>query len=198
VDTNPKCSPVSTTTTATGTRWVTPKNMATAQGLLFSNDPAHGRPAASRRLDLSIIRPARCARWANRISVASTPEYRGRGLSRAGAVLVTRITALSTVYCFAITAHLHGGALSSNLGPLNGGPLSFLFVATQYEIPSKLSISTFHVSVMAITPAIASHKVRHPSPSNFSVFMAPRQKVSCRDLAGAGGLRGVRGHGAKC
>jgi homogentisate 1,2-dioxygenase len=29
---------------------------------------------------------------------------------------------------------------------------------------------------MAITAAIASHKVRHPSPSNFSVFMAPRQK----------------------
>jgi len=43
---------------------------------------------------------------------------------------------------------------------------------TQYEIPFKLSISTFHASVMAITPAIASHKVRHPSPSNFSVFMA--------------------------
>jgi len=36
-------------------------------------------------------------------------------------------------------------------------------LATQYEIPFKLSISTFHVSVMAITPAIASHKVRHPS-----------------------------------
>ena len=33
----------------------------------------------------------------------------------------------------------------------------------QYESPLKLSISTFHVSVMAITPAIASHKVRHPS-----------------------------------
>jgi hypothetical protein len=45
---------------------------------------------------------------------------------------------------------------------------------TQYEIPFKLSISTFHVSVMAITPAIASHKVRHPSwsPSNFSAFIA--------------------------
>ena len=44
----------------------------------------------------------------------------------------------------------------------------------QYEIPFKLSISTFHVSVMAITPAIASHKVRHPSwsPSNFPMFMA--------------------------
>jgi hypothetical protein len=38
-----------------------------------------------------------------------------------------------------------------------------LFLATQYDIPFKLSISTFHVSVMAITPAIASHKVRHPS-----------------------------------
>jgi hypothetical protein len=42
-------------------------------------------------------------------------------------------------------------------------PLAGLFVATQYDIPFKLSISTFHVSVMAITPAIASHKVRHPS-----------------------------------
>jgi len=42
-------------------------------------------------------------------------------------------------------------------------PVAALFVATQYEIPFKLSISTFHVSVMAITPAIASHKVRHPS-----------------------------------
>jgi hypothetical protein len=38
-----------------------------------------------------------------------------------------------------------------------------LFVATQYEIPFKLSISTFQVSIMVITPAIASHKVRHPS-----------------------------------
>ena len=35
-------------------------------------------------------------------------------------------------------------------------------VATQYEIPFKLSISTFHASVMAITPVIANHKVRHP------------------------------------
>jgi hypothetical protein len=35
--------------------------------------------------------------------------------------------------------------------------------ATQYEIPFKLSINTLHVSVMAITPAMASHKVRHPS-----------------------------------
>ena len=42
-------------------------------------------------------------------------------------------------------------------------PVAGLFVATQYEIPFKLSISTFHVSVMAITPAIVSHKVRHPS-----------------------------------
>jgi hypothetical protein len=52
-------------------------------------------------------------------------------------------------------------------------PVADLFVATQYDILFKLSISTFHVSVMAITPAIASHKVRHPSwgPSNFSVFM---------------------------
>ena len=42
-------------------------------------------------------------------------------------------------------------------------PVASLFVATQYEIPFKLSISTFHVSVMAITPATAIHKVRHPS-----------------------------------
>src|SRR6516164_9826574 len=39
--TNPKCSPVSATTTAMGTRWVMPKNIGTAQGVLFSNDPAH-------------------------------------------------------------------------------------------------------------------------------------------------------------
>jgi len=41
-------------------------------------------------------------------------------------------------------------------------PLSFLFVETQYEMPFKLSIST--------------RKVRHPSPSNFSVFIAPPTK----------------------
>jgi hypothetical protein len=54
--------------------------------------------------------------------------------------------------------------------------VAVLFVATQYEIPFKLSISTFHVSVMPSTPAIASHNVRHPSPSRF-----PDEKVSCRD-----------------
>src|SRR5215469_15745446 len=42
-------------------------------------------------------------------------------------------------------------------------PIACLFVATQYEISFKLSTSTFHVSIMAITPAIASHKVGHPS-----------------------------------
>jgi hypothetical protein len=42
-------------------------------------------------------------------------------------------------------------------------PVADLFVETQYEIPFKLSISTFHVSITAITAAIASHKVRHPS-----------------------------------
>jgi hypothetical protein len=42
-------------------------------------------------------------------------------------------------------------------------PLEVLFVATQYEIPFKLSMSTFQVSIIAMTPAIASHKVRHPS-----------------------------------
>jgi hypothetical protein len=35
--------------------------------------------------------------------------------------------------------------------------------ATQYEIPFKLSITTFQISKMAITPAMASHKDRHPS-----------------------------------
>jgi hypothetical protein len=45
-----------------------------------------------------------------------------------------------------------------------------LFVATQYEVPFKLNITTLHVSIMAITPAIAIHKVRHPS-CNFSVFI---------------------------
>src|SRR5262249_58468782 len=57
-------------------------------------------------------------------------------------------------------------------------------------------MSTFHVSVMASTPAIAIHNVRHPSlPSNFSAFMASQTK-SCRDLGGGEGWRG-RGHGAK-
>jgi hypothetical protein len=37
-----------------------------------------------------------------------------------------------------------------------------LFVE-KYEIPFKLNIRIFHVNVMAITPAIASHKIRHPS-----------------------------------
>jgi len=44
------------------------------------------------------------------------------------------------------------------------------FVATQYEIPFKLSIATFQISMIAITPAMASHNARHPS-CNFSVFM---------------------------
>src|SRR6516162_9933295 len=41
--TNPDCLPVSATTTAIGTRGVMPKEVS------FSADPAHGRPAASRR-----------------------------------------------------------------------------------------------------------------------------------------------------
>jgi hypothetical protein len=41
-------------------------------------------------------------------------------------------------------------------------PVASLFVATH-------SVSTFHVSVMAITPAIANHEVHRPS--NFSAFM---------------------------
>jgi len=36
-------------------------------------------------------------------------------------------------------------------------PVVALFVSTQYEMPFKLSISTFHVSITAITAAIASH-----------------------------------------
>src|SRR5262249_15664855 len=47
---NPKYSPVSPATTAMGTRWVMPQNLGTAHEVLFSNDPAHGDPAASRRL----------------------------------------------------------------------------------------------------------------------------------------------------
>src|ERR1700751_5419377 len=43
--TNPKCSPVSATTTAMGTRWVMPTNLGTAQEVLFSNDPAHVQSA---------------------------------------------------------------------------------------------------------------------------------------------------------
>jgi hypothetical protein len=39
--TNPKCSPVSATTTAMGTRWAMPKNLGTAQEVPFSADPAH-------------------------------------------------------------------------------------------------------------------------------------------------------------
>jgi hypothetical protein len=54
----------------------------------------------------------------------------------------------------------------TDLGHQVGGlffSVAGLFVATQYEIPFKLSISTFHVSVMASTPATASHKAFHPS-----------------------------------
>jgi len=43
--TNPKCSPVSATITAMGTRWVMPTNLTTAQEVLFSNDPAHVQSA---------------------------------------------------------------------------------------------------------------------------------------------------------
>jgi hypothetical protein len=53
-----------------------------------------------------------------------------------------------------------GHACDSNNGPL-----------TQYEMPFKLSMTTFQISIIAITPAMASHKARHPS-CNFSVFMA--------------------------
>jgi len=48
---------------------------------------------------------------------------------------------------------------------VNNGPL------TQYEMPFKLSMTTFQISIMAITPAMASHRARHPS-CNFSVFTA--------------------------
>src|SRR5262249_1438059 len=48
--TNPKYSPLNLANTAIGTRWVMPQNLGTAAEVLFSNDPAHGNPAASRRL----------------------------------------------------------------------------------------------------------------------------------------------------
>src|SRR6516162_8544688 len=58
---------------------------------------------------------------------------------------------------------------------VNNGPL------TQYEMPFKLSMTTFQISMMAITPAMASHKARHPS-CNFSVFMAEvRSKLALRN-----------------
>jgi hypothetical protein len=37
-------------------------------------------------------------------------------------------------------------------------------------MPFKLNMATFQIRIMAITPATASHKARHPS-CNFSVFM---------------------------
>jgi len=40
--TNPKWSPVSTTTMPLGTHWVTLKNLGTAQKVPFSTNPAHG------------------------------------------------------------------------------------------------------------------------------------------------------------
>src|SRR6516164_8667432 len=67
--TNPKCSPVSATTTATGTRGVMPKDLGTAQEVFSSNDPVI-RPAddydilpAFRRRCL-FVRAALCARQA--------------------------------------------------------------------------------------------------------------------------------------
>jgi hypothetical protein len=42
-------------------------------------------------------------------------------------------------------------------------------------------MTTFQISIMAITPAMASHKARHPS-CNFSVFMAEvRSKLVLRN-----------------
>jgi len=43
-------------------------------------------------------------------------------------------------------------------------------LATQYEMPWKPSMTTFQMSIIAMTPGMASHKARHPS-CNFSVFM---------------------------
>src|SRR3974377_2263570 len=37
-------------------------------------------------------------------------------------------------------------------------------------MPFKLNMATFQISIMTITPAMASHKARHPS-CNFSVFI---------------------------
>jgi len=55
---------------------------------------------------------------------------------------------------------------------------------TQYEKPCKPSMSTFHVSVMASTPATASHKAFHPSwrRPNFSlskICVAYRSEGTC-------------------
>jgi hypothetical protein len=69
--TNPKCSPVSLTTTATGTRWVMPKNLGTAQEVPFSADPAlgWGDSAAFRRPGLS-------RNWTPALSFATTTDRR--------------------------------------------------------------------------------------------------------------------------
>jgi hypothetical protein len=46
----------------------------------------------------------------------------------------------------------------------------------QYEKLFNPNISTFHVSVMANTPATASHKAFHPSWRRFSAFMPMSQQ----------------------
>ena len=43
-------------------------------------------------------------------------------------------------------------------------------------MPFKLSMTTFQISIMTITPAMASHKARHPS-CNFSVFMTKAGEI---------------------
>src|SRR5262249_9062310 len=60
-----------------------------------------------------------------------------------------------------------GRGSPGTLGHPFGGPLfvssSGFIRCNSIEIPFKLSIRTFHVSITAITAAIASYKVRHPS-----------------------------------
>jgi hypothetical protein len=72
--------------------------------------------------------------------------------------------------CFRWRARRHSKRKHCNkelkLTPPSLGGLFFpaaSLCATQYEIPFKLSIITFQISIMAITPAMASHKDRHPS-----------------------------------
>ena len=83
-----------------------------------------------------------------------------------------------------MTALLFGAAFTPNFRVYRWRCCWRSIDANQYEIPFKLNISTFHVSVMASTPAIASHIVRHPSSSNFSVFMAPRQAAVTSGVRG--------------
>jgi hypothetical protein len=97
----------------------------------------------------------------------------------------------------------HGAVVpQENLGHQIGG----LFLSSSglircNSIPDtvQLSISTFHVSVMAITPAIASHKVRilRDLQTSRCCSWLPTEKVGCRDLGIGAEGDGVWSHGAK-